>query len=359
MPMGKTKNIGDYIQILATRQFYNHIDGFIEKEDLSHFQSKGGDKVKAIVNGWFMWKPENWPPSEDIVPLFISIHFSPLIIKDILLKKDYLKQHSPIGCRDLTTLYELRRSGIESYFSGCITLTLGKSYHFEGRRKGICFVDPYFPIPSRKELSFINSIKLLLCFVNNVNKILYLSRNNFFKNYGKLWGYESVIPGIKGTIKSILKATCFYMTYHTYFSDRVIMSSDYILHIVPVSKDNPLSHDDWLKKADNYLQKYMKAELVVTSRIHAALPCLAMETPVIFMNSESLNSNKIEFNTPGRLEGIIDFFRTMTIKEFSISTCDEILKAYTKIDTNIVFKNKDNWREYAKRISEICIGFMK
>ena len=34
MPIGKTKNIGDYIQILATRQFYDNIDGYIEKEEL-------------------------------------------------------------------------------------------------------------------------------------------------------------------------------------------------------------------------------------------------------------------------------------------------------------------------------------
>lgn len=43
MPIGKTKNIGDYIQILATRQFYDNIDGYIEKEELSQY---GGVNVR-------------------------------------------------------------------------------------------------------------------------------------------------------------------------------------------------------------------------------------------------------------------------------------------------------------------------
>lgn len=358
MPVGKTKNIGDYIQILATRQFYDRIDGTIEKEELSHFSNKSGEKVKAIINGWFMWKPENWPPSEDIDPLFVSIHFSPLIIKEILSKKEYLKRHSPIGCRDLCTLKALKEGGINSYFSGCLTLTLGQTYHFEGQRKGFYFVDPIFPIPLRNEIDFKIITKILLCFIKNKKKISCLSRKEFFKTYGRFWGYESYIPGIKGRIKSIVKATCFYMTYHTKFSDNIIMSAEYITHIIPINKDKPLSHNEWLEKADTYIKKYLTAELVVTSRIHAALPCLAMETPVIFMNSERLSSKKVDFNTPGRLDGLIDFFRTMNVNNSGITSCDDILKTFEKIDTDVFIKNKDNWREYAKSLSEKCFKFM-
>ncbi|WP_264821067.1 polysaccharide pyruvyl transferase family protein [Acinetobacter schindleri] len=32
------------------------------------------------------------------------------------------------------------------------------------------------------------------------------------------------------------------------------------------------------------LEKYSTAKLVITSRIHCALPCLAMGTPVIYIN---------------------------------------------------------------------------
>lgn len=362
MPVGKTKNIGDYIQVLAVRQFYDRIDGYIEKEELSHFhEESGGGGVKAIISGWFMWKPENWPPSDDIDPLFISIHFSPLIIKDILSHKEYLEKHSPVGCRDFGTMKALREEGINSYFSGCLTLTLGNTYHFEGNREGVYFVDPFFPIPLRNELSRLgikNIIRILLCFATNFNKINHLSRKRFFKYFASSLGYESYESNLKGLSKSMFKATCFYMTYRTKFSDKVLLSAEYIMHIIPVNKENPQSHDDWLNFADEYLKRYMKAKLVVTSRIHAALPSIALETPVIFMNSKVLNSQKFEFNTPGRLEGIVDFFRTMTVNDFEITTCDDTLKEFEVIDNNTIFRNKDNWRKYADSLSERCRKFL-
>ena len=38
--------------------------------------------------------------------------------------------------------------------------------------------------------------------------------------------------------------------------------------------------------AKNLLVRYSKAKLVVSTRIHAALPCLAINTPVIFINKK-------------------------------------------------------------------------
>lgn len=356
MPIGKTKNIGDYIQILATRQFYDNIDGYIEKEELSQY---GGGKCKAIINGWFMWKPDKgWPPSEEIEPLLISIHFSPLIINEILSKKEYLMKHSPIGCRDFFTLNALREAGINSYFSGCLTLTLGRTYHFNGQRSGYYFVDPVFTLPLRRELNLRVCLKILSCFFGNAHIILHLSKNRFFKYYSRAWGYEFYKPGLKGNIKSVYKAICFYMTYRKKFSDKIIQSANYINHIIPVNKERPLSHDEWLDMADGFLKKYSSAELVVTSRIHAALPCLALETPVIFMNSERLNSEKVDFNTPGRLDGLTDFFRVMTIKEFGIVTNDDQLKTLNEINLDTKIRNKDDWREYSKMLSDKCTKFM-
>ena len=360
MPRGKTKNLGDYIQIIAARQFYDRIDGSIEKEELSLFTSDGEEKVKAIINGWFMWKPENWPPSESIEPLLISIHFSPLIINHVLSRKDYLVKNAPIGCRDMSTLKALQENGIESYFSGCLTLTLGKTYHFKGQREGYYFVDPYIHVPFRSEIGIGNIksiIKILFCCLTHFNKINFLSKKNFFKRYGRILGHETYTPGVKGKIKSLLKATCFYHTYHKRFSDRIIMSAEYLTHIIPVKKN--YSHDDWLKLADCYLNKYLKAKMVITSRIHAALPCLAIETPVIFINTAALNSKKILFNTPSRLDGLVDFFRTMYLDGFNITTDDDVLKLIQTIDCETVFKNKDAWKEYAIKLNETCMKFMK
>ncbi len=49
-------NIGDYIQSLAAKQFFHKIDVLIDRENLDKYT---GEKVKIILNGWFMHSPEN------------------------------------------------------------------------------------------------------------------------------------------------------------------------------------------------------------------------------------------------------------------------------------------------------------
>jgi exopolysaccharide biosynthesis predicted pyruvyltransferase EpsI len=52
-----------------------------------------------------------------------------------------------------------------------------------------------------------------------------------------------------------------------------------ITHIVPEPRD-PLAR---LAAAERLLEVYARAEMVVTTRLHCALPCLALGTPVLFM----------------------------------------------------------------------------
>jgi len=53
--------------------------------------------------------------------------------------------------------------------------------------------------------------------------------------------------------------------------------------------------------------KYARAKLVITIRIHAALPCLALNTPVILVNK---NFNK-------RFPGLLQFFYEKYNNSFS------------------------------------------
>lgn len=137
-------NIGDYVQALASSQFLPHIDGFIDRdEDLKDYT---GEPCKVIMNGWYMHLPQNWPPSDLIDPLFVAFHLNSGI-KDVLLSSQsiaYLKSHQPIGCRDLNTLYLLSKNGVDVYFSGCMTLTLGEKYHSEEKEDKTYIVDPIF-----------------------------------------------------------------------------------------------------------------------------------------------------------------------------------------------------------------------
>lgn len=68
-------NIGDYIQALASKQFLPHLDGFIQREELKGYNE---EECKVIMNGWYMHHPENWPPSNKIIPLYVAFHINSL-----------------------------------------------------------------------------------------------------------------------------------------------------------------------------------------------------------------------------------------------------------------------------------------
>ena len=61
-------NLGDYIQKIASKQFLNEDIIEIDRDNLNNYS---GEKIKLILNGWFMEKPKNWPPSDNIIPFFI------------------------------------------------------------------------------------------------------------------------------------------------------------------------------------------------------------------------------------------------------------------------------------------------
>src|ERR1700722_5713902 len=121
-----TGNIGDEIQSLAARQFLPQVDYFIDREELSQFSIGKSNRVWTILNGWYCHKPENWPPSNEIVPLLISLHiskqpsiFSGLSPVDAILSEPaahYLRQTGPVGARDLQTLQLLQDARVDSYF---------------------------------------------------------------------------------------------------------------------------------------------------------------------------------------------------------------------------------------------------
>jgi hypothetical protein len=96
------------------------------------------------MNGWFMHRPSNWPPSEKIEPLVTSFHLNSQAKETMLSKKgiEWFKNHEPAGCRDLYTLDVLNKAGVETYLSGCLTSTFENKYNY--RTNDIYFADALF-----------------------------------------------------------------------------------------------------------------------------------------------------------------------------------------------------------------------
>lgn len=216
-----TKNIGDEFQCLAARQFIDNkeINFEIDREYMSEYD---GDDVKMIMNGWYMHEPKNWPPSKSITPLMISMHFSNHIQKngirpiDFILNEngiEYLRNNSPIGCRDLYMHKLLTKKKVPNYFSGCMTLTLPKKNL--SKKDYICLVD--------------------------MDDDIY----NYLKN---------------NTNKKIIR--------------------------IEHEKKWPSNYDDRVEEAKKLLVLYEEASCVITNRLHAALPNLALETPVLLIRNK-------------------------------------------------------------------------
>ena len=159
----KNTNIGDYIQSLAAKQFWDSTNiQYYHRDKLNQYS---GASAKVIMNGWFTHQPQNWPPSPNISPLFVAFHLNTSAYEKLLSDKsiEYLKKHEPIGCRDENTVAALSKKGVNAYFSSCLTTTLGYKYASSKQRKNIYIVDPVHYVP---EMNFkLRKLRLLFEYI--------------------------------------------------------------------------------------------------------------------------------------------------------------------------------------------------
>lgn len=149
---GNTDNIGDVIQTLAVAQHVKTHSGYLERDQLNHYD---GEPCAVVLNGWFSHEPQNWPPSPAITPIFFGFHMTSKAAAAYEMHKAYFKRHEPIGCRDLGTAKIMQGWGIDAYVSGCATMTFPRrpreplqpktfvvdvSRHFFNRRERADFV---------------------------------------------------------------------------------------------------------------------------------------------------------------------------------------------------------------------------
>ena len=321
-------NIGDYIQALASSQFYPHIDGFVYREQLKDYDE---EDCNMIMNGWYMHDPTQWPPSPLIKPLFVALHIN-TSVADILLSEEgaaYLKQYEPIGCRDYYTRDLLLGKGIQAYFSGCMTLTLGKKYKSTFRDNSCYFVDPIIETPK----SIGPLIKSFFTAVFHARSIYIILKKRKRKS-----------------LADVIRTANFYRLYKRIFTKHVLESATYISQQSEYYSKAFENDFERLKEAERLVQLYAKASLVVTGRIHCALPCLGLDTPVIYTAKK--NPTKI---SSCRFGGIIELFNVMYCDEKSLD-CD--FDHNNKIDIDNAPENKDLWKRYASDLTKKCENFI-
>ena len=298
-----SRNIGDYIQTKAAIDLTHPVNyKVLDREELHKFK---GPKIKTIINGWFMQNPKNWPPNNNISPLFISFHINPSAEKELLKPEslNYLKQYEPIGCRDTYTQNLLQKKGIKSYHSSCITITFNRDKYINNKIKpeGVIVIGAFDRL--NPLIDFSSIYKLILSLIKYpIHKVQYLIKKQSFENH--------------------LRNQNIVVKRHQQIPKRKISS-----------------HNQGLKLANDMLKDIANSEIIITSRIHAALPALAMGLRVIFIN-EGLSHK----NHKSRTVDVNKFFMTVSLKEFFMTNLDTIQK-------------KTDHKVYSKKIKETVTKF--
>ena len=332
------KNIGDYMQSVAARQFAGDDAVLVERERLASYD---GDDVKVVMNAWFMFHPEQFPPAPAIKPLFTSFHVRPLLEKRFFTERTvaYLKAHEPIGCRSTDAVAMLERHGIKAEFSSCLTLTLGETYrHVEADTPPV-FVDPHFRRFGRKDV-WNMPFRIL-------SRLPYLLRHlGAVKALAEKFRVFREIPRIRFSVVRWYYAAEFHRAYVGVFGERTLLEAEYLSHRVP--KAQYPTNESLMKLADERLRRYEKAPFVVTSRLHCAFPCIAMGTPVWFVRHAEIET--------GRFGGNIDFMNVLEIgADWRVHASDSQRDASGFVAVPPV---RTEHKPYAERLADACRKFM-
>lgn len=223
-----TDNIGDDIQSYSAERFLPQIDYFIDRESLNVFRPDNDVKVATIMNAWYMYNKCCWPPSPYILPCFLSVHITG---KDFFMIED-------------------------DFFSPYIVDYFGK----------------YAPIGTRDS----STLRLLQSHgIDSFFSACMTLTLEADKNMGreKIIYCVDVDDDVTAKIRERACSCQIRNVTHNMRGD----STDFC----------------WEKRRKNVIEllnQYQKAQCVITTRLHCALPCLALGTPVLLLYNDDADS---------------------------------------------------------------------
>ena len=257
-----TENIGDDIQSYAASKMVPKVDYYVEREYIDTFVPNEKEYVKVLMNGWFMHYKHNFIPSPYIDPLFISTHFSSY--KTYGLENEYIK--------------------------------LSKSY-----------LKKYSPIGCRDT----HTKRLLDEYQidNYISGCITLTLEKFKVNKPD----EEYIccVDVSDKVEKFVKANT---------NINVVRKS----HKLDSKVNGKLSYQDRFKNVEKLLKLYQNAKLVITSRLHCALPCIALGTPVILIK----DNESIYYKD--RIESFLEYVNYFSETDFLKEDFNNILKVRNK-----------------------------
>jgi len=292
--MARTNNLGDDIQAWPAWQFWGrNVDAVLERDTLEWwyplgFDLKPEEKVAIIFNGWLTHNPRGWFPPQNLSPLFVSLHIAPEIAPKFFRPElvEYLSQFE-IGARDLATLDLLKSYGLKAYFSGCLTLTVS---HWLSRTAPPKEFRPLVVDLDEEAMNYV-PLEIRNASINSTQEIS--------KQTSAVLKLIPKITQMRWTkaLKTILPRS--FSDSFSYFVFRKI------LDMSPGVPKSPLSR---LVLAEERLRLLSGASLILTSRLHVALPAASLGVPVILVHPR--------LHEDPRFSGLSGLVNSYTLEEF-------------------------------------------
>lgn len=222
-----TINIGDDIQTIAVKQFLPQNAVAVDREFIYEFTHES--KVNTVVSGWFMHQKNNYwdlpvPPPE--------------------------KSWPPAGIIDPFF--------ISIHLTGTFLPTVFSN-------ENIDYLKKHAPIGARDLFTFNELQKRGI--PSYFSGCLTLTLKNECKERNDIIYLVDLDEECIAYIKSKTSSPVVVLTH-----GRPILQM--------------LSVDHRLKYAEHFLNLYRKCKCVITTRLHAAMPCLAFETPLLMISSD-------------------------------------------------------------------------
>ena len=275
-----TDNIGDDILSYAASRFLPQIDYIIDREQLDIFAPNKKEIVSVIMNGWFLHHKSHWPPSPYINPLFVGIHFS---------------DNLSLGVAD-------------DYLDGV----------------GTEYLKAHEPIGCRDDATFkkmqLRDIQACFsgCLTLTLKKFLNVKKNN---KYILVDVPEIIYQKVVGSV------------------------GENQVKIVTHNVDDSYNGKTWSERKNQVeilLKEYQGAKAVITTRLHCALPCLSLGTPVILLMDENAD-------TQARMSSFKEYVLHCTVEEF--------------LNDRIVWKenfaNTNKYLKLRKHLIHTCSDFIE
>lgn len=215
-------NLGDAIQSLAAKRFLPRVDVRIMRERIAQ-PPEGDGPVRLIANGWFMHDPRQWPPHPAIDPLLISMHFA---------------------ATDFGRFQRWRPRPLDRLLTGA----------------GADYLRAHGPVGARDAFTAEELSKRgITAYLSGCLTLTLPPRDEPRQDF-------VVACDLSPAQLAALQAA----------TRRPIVT---VSHTGKPSRDAPSQEAE----AEEMLSLYARAAAVVTTRVHAALPCLALGTPVLLI----------------------------------------------------------------------------